>query len=286
LLAALEDQQREGEAFELNGEVLAVDSVKVMPFIENLQSRVRIKIPRNTWIKNDDMRIELAGDVELVKHSETVELFGSVDVVRGQYDLLGKVFVVQEGKIGFEGGDKINPSLQVVAVYSFRDTEKNKRELSIDVSGYADAPVLSFQLDGTTVDEGNALSYMLFGKDLDALSSSDRSNVDQGASTLQLAQSAALSLLSSQLTNVLGKAFQVDYVEYKSGSTLGEGSFVVGKYVTNNLFVSYERNFGEAAQEEQLVEYEMRMEYELFRFLFLQLTSAPTRNGFDVIFKF
>lgn len=286
LLAALEDQQREGEAFELNGEVLAVDSVKVMPFIENLQGRVRIKIPRNTWIKNDDMRIELAGDVELVKHSETVELFGSVDVVRGQYDLLGKVFVVQEGKIGFEGGDKINPSLQVVAVYSFRDTEKNKRELSIDVSGYADAPVLSFQLDGTTVDEGNALSYMLFGKDLDALSSSDRSNVDQGASTLQLAQSAALSLLSSRLTNVLGKAFQVDYVEYKSGSTLGEGSFVVGKYVTNNLFVSYERNFGEAAQEEQLVEYEMRMEYELFRFLFLQLTSAPTRNGFDVIFKF
>jgi translocation and assembly module TamB len=61
---------------------------------------------------------------------------------------------------------------------------------------------------------------------------------------------------------------------------------VVGKYITNNLFVSYERNFGSAIeQDNQLAEYEMTLEYELFRYLFLQLTSSPIKNGFDVVFK-
>jgi len=29
----------------------------------------------------------------------------------------------------------------------------------------------------------------------------------------------------------------------------------------------------------------MTLEYELFRYLFLQLTSSPIKNGFDVVFK-
>jgi len=35
-----------------------------------------------------------------------------------------------------------------------------------------------------------------------------------------------------------------------------------------------------------MVKYEVMLEYELFRFLFLELNKSSRASGFDVIFKF
>ena len=252
----------------------------------NLRGDLRIFIPRNTWIKNDDMRLELAGDLNLVKQAAYPELFGHIDVVRGQYNLLGKVFVIQSGTVTFNGGKALMPSLAIEAAYTFRDTERLQRRLLINVTGEATAPKLAFSLDDEPLSEGDALSYILFGSRMDALGASSQQNLDQDIDVAGMAQSAAISLLTSQLTKVVGQAFDVDYISYKNNQNTGTGSFVVGKYITNNLFASYERNFGSAIeQDNQLAEYEMTLEYELFRYLFLQLTSSPIKNGFDVVFK-
>ena len=70
----------------------------------------------------------------------------------------------------------------------------------------------------------------------------------------------------------------------RAGSSFDNATFVVGKYLTNKLFVSYERRFGNF-KDEDIAEYELKLEYELFRFLFLQLASSPITNGIDLIFK-
>lgn len=266
----------------------APDTLSKLPgdLFNNLRGDLRIFIPRNTWIKNDDMRLELAGDLNLVKQAAYPEIFGQIDVVRGQYNLLGKVFVIQSGTITFNGGKALMPSLAIEAAYTFRDTERLQRRLLINVTGEATAPKLTFSLDDEPLSEGDALSYILFGSRMDALGTSKQHNLDQEIDVAGMAQSAAISLLTSQLTKVVGQAFDVDYISYKNNQNTGTGSFVVGKYITNNLFASYERNFGSAIeQDNQLAEYEMTLEYELFRFLFLQLTSSPIKNGFDVVFK-
>jgi len=54
---------------------------------------------------------------------------------------------------------------------------------------------------------------------------------------------------------------------------------------TNDLFVSYEQRFGET-HEKDMVKYEVKLEYELFRFLFLELNNSSRASGFDVILKF
>ncbi|MEL7587599.1 MAG: translocation/assembly module TamB domain-containing protein, partial [Prolixibacteraceae bacterium] len=84
-------------------------------YFENLTGKIRLKIPRNTWIKSDDMHIELSGDLELIKNKEFFELFGTADIVRGQYDLFGKTFVINEGIIRFQGGEEITPVLDITA---------------------------------------------------------------------------------------------------------------------------------------------------------------------------
>lgn len=258
----------------------------VNPLLNRLQGRMRVFIPRNTWIKNDNMRLEVAGDLEVVKEADDPELFGQIDVVRGQYNLYGKVFVIQSGTVTFNGGKGFKPDLALQATYTFRDVERLQRRLLIDVSGSLEAPKLAFSLDDETLTEGDALSYVLIGMPIEAIGEGSMSGLGQASDMAGMAQSAAFSLLTSQLTKVLGQAFNLDYISYKNERSTGAGSFVVGKYLTNNLFVSYERNMGTAIEpNSQVAAYEMTLEYELLRFLFFQLTSTPLKNGFDVVFK-
>src|SRR5690606_1280566 len=77
-------------------------------YFENLRGQIRVRIPRNTWIKNDDMRLEISGEIDVIKEADFFELFGQVNVIRGQYELLGRVFIINEGTVDFQGGEELN----------------------------------------------------------------------------------------------------------------------------------------------------------------------------------
>jgi translocation and assembly module TamB len=250
-------------------------------YLDNFTGALNLKIPKNSWIKNKDMHIEISGDLELRKNKDFFELFGSVDVVRGQYDLLGKTFIIDEGSISFQGGEELIPRIDITASYSFRNSERAEQELTVQVTGTSKEPGVNFSLDGSSVNEGDALSYILFGKSMDELSIDQQQNVT-GAG--DIAGTAAAAILSSQITGFLGDKLDVDYIEIKSNGDFDNATVVVGKYITNDLFVSYEQRFGET-REKEMAKYEVKLEYELFKFLFLQLNNSSNDSGFDVIFK-
>ncbi|MHB9056500.1 MAG: translocation/assembly module TamB domain-containing protein [Paludibacteraceae bacterium] len=256
---------------------------KRFTYFDNLTGKIKLYIPRNTWIKNEQMRIELSGDMEVIKHREFLELFGTADVIRGQYDLLGKTFVIDDGTITFQGGKDFNPIINLEASYAFRDKNRSEHKLKLYASGELKEPKFKFTMGDQPINEGDALSYILFGTNMDALASGQQAALSTGTAG-DLAQSAAASLISSELTKFLGKTLNVDYIEMRAGSSFENATFVVGKYITNKLFMSYERRFGNF-KNENIAEYEVKLEYELFRFLFLQLASSPITNGLDVIFK-
>ena len=99
-----------------------------------------------------------------------------------------------------------------------------------------------------------------------------------------LAGKAAASILSAQLTKFLGNKLNVDYIEINGSGNFDNATMEVGKYLTNNLFISYEQRIGQTT-EDDLTSYEVKLEYEVFRFLFLQLNNSNRDSGFDVIFK-
>lgn len=261
----------------------SVDTTTRSNYFDHLYGKINIYIPRNTWIKNEQMRIELAGDVELIKHPTFVELFGTVDVIRGQYEMLGKIFKIKEGTLTFQGGEKINPKLDIVGTYEFRDNQKRRKMLTINIDGEMNKPTITFILDKTPINEGDAISYILFGMSLDALGMGKQEQLSK-ISTADLATNLAANILSAELTKILGKTFNVDYIEMRTGDNFDNATFVVGKYITNKLFMSYERRFGNL-EEQNIAPYEVKLEYELWRFLFLQLVGSPMTNGVDLIFK-
>ncbi|MDD4190242.1 MAG: translocation/assembly module TamB domain-containing protein [Mangrovibacterium sp.] len=253
--------------------------------LENLTGKIRVRIPRNTWIKSDEMHIELSGDLEVLKNKDFFELFGTVDVVRGQYDLLGKTFVINKGTVRFQGGEEIAPHLDITASYRFRSPERVEQTLSVQVGGTAESPSVIFSMEGDPISEGDAFSYILFGKAMNALTAGQQSDVD-GPGSGTLAGKAAASLISSQIAGFLGDKLNMDYLEIKSEGSFENATVVVGKYITNDLFVSYGQQFGGKSHRDDLVTWEVKLEYELFKFLFLQLNNSSVDSGFDLIFKF
>jgi autotransporter translocation and assembly factor TamB len=49
---------------------------------------------------------------------------------------------------------------------------------------------------------------------------------------------------ANELEETLGKSIGLDTIELEAGKEIGEGSVSVGRYVTQDIFLSYERDFG------------------------------------------
>lgn len=250
-------------------------------FLENLTGDMTILIPRNTWIKSPNILIEIEGSLDVVKEGKDFELFGKLDVIRGNFDVIGKRFKIIEGTLNFNGGREFNPEIIVESRYEFRSREKEKMFLDLNLGGELKNLSLNFTLDGRKISETDALSYILFGISSEELSYGQQSTLTGNV----LAMDVASSMISNQLTRIVGQDLNLDYIELKAKDNWQTATFLVGKYVTNELFVSYEREFGESNDTDVAPE-TITVEYELTPKIFLQLIEGDSKaKGFDMIFK-
>jgi translocation and assembly module TamB len=258
-----------------------VEKKRGTEFRENLTGRIKLIIPRNTWLKSDEMNLELRGELDLVKTGPNFELFGDVTVNRGHYLLYGRKLVMQESKIIFQGGVDFDPTLDVVAEYTFRDSKKTKRILALTVNGLLSDPTINFTLDRNALSESEAVSILVFGKTPDEMDTSGQNGLVGSVGSNMVAQ-----VLTSQLNKTLGSALNLDMVEITATENWQSAAFVVGKYITNDLFMTYQRGFGETEGDEITPE-TLTLEYELNRIFFLHLQSGNSKtSGLDVILKF
>lgn len=251
------------------------------PLLEQLTGTIRLDIPRNTWIRSPDMQMELYGNVDVVKNGKVFELFGSLGIHRGFYTLYGKKLVIQEGELIFTGGETLNPTVNLDAEYTFRDKERLKRILTLSVGGTANDPQISFVLDDVPIPEADAMAYLLFGQPFDDLNYGNQEGVSNAIPSRMLT-----GLVSSQLSKTIGSTFNLDMIEIDAGDNWQNTTFMVGKYITNDLFVTYQRSFGQA-ENESITPETITLEYEISRRLSIRLVQGEVKeSGIDVILKF
>lgn len=282
LIQAMDSTKGKLDTLITKADTAQADTAK-LDYFKNLRGKLRFKIPKNSWIKNENMYVEISGDLELRKEQQFFELFGNVDVVRGQYELLGRRFVIDKGAIHFEGGEEMMPNMNIQASYDFRNTQGVTQKLSVDIQGSPDSLGVEFTLDNNSINEGDALSYILFGKSMNELTLDQQQGMAGTGGTM--AEQVAASLVSSQLTKFLGSKLNVDYLEIKSQGGFENASLTVGKYITKDLFASYEQQFGQT-DIKGIPSYQLNLEYEVLKFLYLRMNNSSIDNGFDIIFKF
>ncbi|MBK3518412.1 translocation/assembly module TamB domain-containing protein [Carboxylicivirga marina] len=254
---------------------------EMSPLMQQLKGRLTIDIPRGTWLKGDDMNIEISGDVDIAKTVDYFELFGDVEIIRGYYILYGRKFNIEEGVITFMGGETPDPRLEITAEYVYRGSDKEKHTLQLSVTEYLSEPNISFTLDDAAISQSDAVSIMIFGKTMDELSYDGQNGIIGSVGSNMLA-----NMVTSSLNSTIGQRFKLDMIEVNSTENWQSAAFVVGKYITNDLFVIYQRGFGET-EDDEITPETITLEYELNKVLFFRLQSGSSKSsGFDVILKF
>ncbi|MEK7729804.1 MAG: translocation/assembly module TamB domain-containing protein, partial [candidate division KSB1 bacterium] len=102
----------------------------IAPLLQKIHGELKIIIPRNTWIRGPEVNLELAGELNFIQDGQAFSAFGPIRIVRGNYELFGKRFEVQEGEIIFQGDIENPPTLALTARYVYR-LDKEKHEMLV-----------------------------------------------------------------------------------------------------------------------------------------------------------
>ena len=270
-----------------NREVALQTDTPLRRWLQKLRGEVKINIPRNTWLRGPELNAEISGTLDFIQEGLTkFSLFGTLNILRGNYELYsGKKFEIETGLITFEG-DVETPQLELTAKHVFRSlgSEREKKTLEVKISGDLNNPKIEFQRDNLTLDtkeslEGkDALANLLFGVDFNQLLPGQRDNLMNEAG-VSAATGLVSGLVSQELTRELGRSLNLDLIEFQSGEDITKSSVLVGKYLTDDVFLS----FGQEPEGRVV-----SLEWELLKFLFLQAAHGGEENrktGFDLIWK-
>lgn len=261
---------------------LAQANAPLTALLEKIHGELKISIPRNTWIRGPEVNLELGGELNLIQEGADFSAFGPIRIVRGNYELFGKRFDVQEGELTFQGSLETPPTIALTARYVYR-LDKEKHEMFVKITGALNNPQIEFSNEqGTPLEQKEALALLLFNVPFESLGLSGGTATGEKVDLGQTARGLVSGLVSQQLTNTLGKRLGLDVVEFQGGEQ-ERAAVMVGRYINNDLFLSVTQDFSGSADALRVA-----LELEINRLLFLQAVKggkADKESGLDLILK-
>jgi translocation and assembly module TamB len=185
----------------------------------------------------DDVRVEsfglqgriVGGVATIIRTGETPIGRGELSVADGRYEAYGQELEIARGKLLFEASPLSDPALDIEA--------RRKVEtivVGLNVRGTLQQPRLSF-FSEPSMPQTQIVSYLLVGKPLDNMQSSDAASVNSARNALAMQGGG---LLASQIGRRIGlEEVGVESTINSAGET--NQQLVLGKFLSPRLFVSY-----------------------------------------------
>jgi autotransporter translocation and assembly factor TamB len=207
----------------------------------------------NVWIRNDMANVELTGKVGVSYEGGPLLASGNLEVRQGTFYYLYKSFEVTEGKFNFNESPEINPNIDVKAItlVSSRSAENHEREqdtVFLAVSGTMKTPEFDLYTKSSLskAEIMTLLSLNLEWQDLTSAKSIEQS----------VTETAFNYWVRQTLNRRLKDEFGIDVLEMQGVS--GHYEFVVGKYVTDRLFVKARTDIQSYGISEVQAEYKLK----------------------------
>ena len=234
-------------AGEEGAEPSAASKTDSMSFLE---ADVKIDMPRNIWIQAQGTAIELSGNLRVTKAlQKPLIIAGDIETLRGFASYLGKKFTLEQGRITFTGTEEINPALDITANHKVSDYI-----VTINVQGDSKLPKINLSSAPEALEEADIVSLLVFGRTTDKLTGSEQNSLANKA------QNAAVGAAASQAASAVGQQIGLDSVEVEVGEEAKVGT---GKYITQDIFLSYERQLGTVPGNTVGVEYSINQRLKL-----------------------
>jgi translocation and assembly module TamB len=221
---------------------------------------------------NADIEVKLGDDVKVAGYGFDGKVHGQLAVhvrpghtatgrgavqVSGTYQAYGQNLTIERGRLMFAGTRLDNPGLDIRAVRELRAQDVT---VGIAIRGTAQQPVLTVFSD-PAMEQAEALSYLVTGRPLNALSGGE-------SDALNTAAQALGGLAGNRLAKSIGSRLGLE-AGVASSEALGGSAFTAGKYLSPRLFISYGVGLFTPGQV-------ITLRYTLNRFLQFEAENATT----------
>jgi translocation and assembly module TamB len=139
---------------------------------------IKIDMPGNIFVRGHGLDSEWRGKLTITGTSAAPAINGTLEQIRGSVDFLGKTFTLTRGRIIFDGSDKLDPVLDIVAEASTADISAQ-----VNIGGLASAPTITLT-STPVVPQDEILSRVLFGKSVGQITPGEGIQLAAAAATL------------------------------------------------------------------------------------------------------
>ena len=173
--------------------------------------------------------------------------------------------MIERGRLFYVGGPLLDPGIDVRA---YRKVVEDNVTAGINARGTLRAPEVTVWAD-PTMSDSEALSYLLLGRPLESTNEQDGSMLANAATSLGIRG-------GNLLAKKLGAALGLQEASIVPGDTLQEAAFVIGKYLSPRLYLSYGIGLFDASST-------LRVRYLVSQRLHLEAQTGARTSG-DVLY--
>ncbi|HEU4824925.1 MAG TPA: translocation/assembly module TamB domain-containing protein, partial [Dongiaceae bacterium] len=184
-----------------------------------------VDAPQQVAVRGHGLDAELGGSLRIAGTTDKPAIDGALKLRRGSLDIAGKRLDFTEGTLTFEGGERIDPILDLTAVSHAQDLQ-----VTAKVEGPARAPRISLS-SVPEMPQDEILARLLFGKSAGALSPFELLQLAQATADL-----AGVNTGPGVLDNIR-KNTGLDRLSLEQSEGAAGPSLSAGRYVAKGVYV-------------------------------------------------
>lgn len=240
-----------------------------------LKTELSIKFGDNVVVSSFGLHGRVEGAIQVNgEPGEDLTALGELAVKDATFSIYRRVLDIERGRVQFSGGPIENPSLDIRAQRSVEDNIAGRNggwTVGVDVSGNVDD--LDFALfSSPSMSDSDILAYLIVGHSAESSNSEEDGLLKTAATALGVGGTATLM---EEFSSII----PVDDVHMEGGSSTEDASIVVGKRLTDDLYVGYDYNFYQSTSE-------FILRYNLGRGFYIETQSSSEANGADIFYSF
>jgi autotransporter translocation and assembly factor TamB len=240
----------------------------------NLRVNVAIESPGNVWVRDPIGQVEMTGKLKALKKPDQKLVFGGeIHALKGSVDVQEREFKVERATMILPGVPGEPITVEGKAAHAMEEIT-----LVLTVTGTVTNPKIRLESQ-PSLPPADVLAYLVFGAPTARLTKEQYFAL--GAQTLGVLG----GITSKKIGDLLGSSlpFLGGGVAVKSGMAGGRATMGVEKKITQNVSVSYQRNFNE---ERGQYERQVIIDYKINRNFSAESQLGTRNSGADVFFNY
>lgn len=190
-------------------------------------------------VRGRGLESEWSTDMSISGTASSPNIAGIVNVVDGTFDFAGRKFDITKGQVAFAGNDPSKGLIDFEAAY-----ETDETTALLQVSGTVGNPTITLS-SNPPIPQEDVMALILFGKNPTQLSAIESLQI-----ATEIAQlTGAGGMGGSGLTGTLRNSIGLDALSLGVDPETGQGTVAVGKYLSDDLYVSAQQSAGEVGTE-------------------------------------